>query len=157
MLELKKHFSKSKRHWLFELEEDYYFDNYSFRTEIANKLTKDLEFPDYGKLRLVIKKDGTIIVKKGYAWDGCSPKFSILDLFWVGTPDGALKEEKPITYYASLVHDALGQFGDYIEMPFNRQQRDLIFKEMLEQNNFKLSWLYYQAVVFFGPLYSLFF
>ena len=42
-------------------------------------------------------------------------------------------------------------------MPFNRQQRDLIFKEMLEQSNFKLSWLYYQAVVFFGPLYSLFF
>ena len=155
MLEYKKSLLKSKRHWLFELTEDYNFSDYSFRTNIANKLTKDLEFRDYGKLRLVIEKDGTIIVKKGYAWDGCSPKLSILDLFWIGTPDGALKEGKPITYYASLIHDALGQFSDCLEMPFNRQQRDLIFQEMLEQKDFRLSWLYYRAVVFFGPLYSL--
>jgi hypothetical protein len=143
-----------KKHWLFKLKEDY-----SFKSDwIYIQLKEDLKFCDEcHKLWLEIKKDGMIIVKKDYAWDGCSPKLSIFDLFWVGTPDGALDEEKPITYYASLVHDALGQFSDRPEMPFNRQQRDLIFKEMLEQSNFKLSWFYYQAVAFFGPLYSLFF
>ena len=56
MLEFKKHLSKSKRHWLFELEEDY-----SFKSEkVRIQLKEDLEFPDNGKLRLVIKKDGTI-------------------------------------------------------------------------------------------------
>jgi hypothetical protein len=42
--------------------------------------------------RLVVKfaQPGRIIVAKGYRWDGCSPKLNILDLFWVGTPDGAI-------------------------------------------------------------------
>jgi hypothetical protein len=29
-----------------------------------------------------------IKVHKGYRWDGCSPKWSWLDAFWLGTPDG---------------------------------------------------------------------
>lgn len=143
---------KSKKRWLFQLEKDY-----SFKSEkVSVHLNEDLEFRDEcHKLWLEIKKDGTITVKEGYAWDGCSPKFNILDLFWVGTPDGALDEGKPITYYASLVHDALGQFREEKEMPFDRKQRDLIFAEMLE--GFTFQRLYYMAVRIFGSLYSRFF
>lgn len=140
------------RRYLYKLKEDF-----SFKSEIVSKqLEKDLEFPPgCHKTRLEIKKDGKIIVKKDYAWDGCSPKFNILDLFWVGTPDGAIDEEKPATYYASLVHDALGQFCHKNDYPFDRNQRDRIFKEMLDNRNFKLSWIYYQAVRIFGRLCSI--
>jgi hypothetical protein len=151
MLEYTKHLLKLKKHWLFKLEEDY-----SFKSEkVCIQLKEDLEFRDESyELRLEIKQDGTIIVKKGYAWDGCSPKLSIFDLFWLGTPDGGLKEGKPITYYASLVHDALGQFCEENDIPFNRSQRDLIFKEMLEQKDFKLASIYYLAIRIFGSFYS---
>ena len=143
---------KSKKRWLFQLEKDYSFKS----EEVSIQPNEDLEFRDERhKLWLEIKQDGTITVKEGYAWDGCSPKFNILDLFWVGTPDGAIDEGKPITYYASLVHDALGQFRKEEEMPFDRKQRDLIFAEMLE--GFIFQGLYYMAVRIFGPLYSSFF
>lgn len=145
---------KSKKRWLFQLEKDYSFKS----EEVSPKLKEDLEFRDERhKLWLEIKEDGTITVKEGYAWDGCSPKFNILDLFWVGTPDGAIDENKPITYYASLVHDALGQFAkeEPEKMPFNRKERDLIFKEMLEE--FTFQGLYYMTVRIFGSLYSRFF
>lgn len=56
--------------------------------------------------------------------------------------------------YASLVHDALGQFCEKDNTPFNRRQRDLIFKEMLEQKHFKLTFIYYLAIRIFGSLYS---
>jgi hypothetical protein len=51
-----------------------------------------------------------------------------------------------------LVHDALGQFAKEKDMPFDRQQRDLIFHEMLE--GFKLREVYYWAVRIFGSFYS---
>ena len=143
---------KSKKRWLFQLEKDYSFKS----EEVSIQPNEDLEFRDEcHSLWLEIKEDGTITVKEGYAWDGCSPKFNILDLFWVGTPDGAIDEGKPITYYASLVHDALGQFRKEEEMPFNRKQRDFIFAEMLE--GFTFQKLYYMAVRIFGSLYSRFF
>ena len=143
---------KSKKRWLFQLEKDYSFKS----EEVSIQPNEDLEFRDERhRLWLEIKQDGTITVKEGYAWDGCSPKFNILDLFWVGTPDGAIDEGKPITYYASLVHDALGQFRKEEEMPFNRKQRDFIFAEMLE--GFTFQKLYYMAVRIFGSLYSRFF
>lgn len=143
---------KFKQRWLFKLEEDYPFKS----EQVSIQLDEDLEFRDEcHKLWLEIKKDGKIIVKKDYAWDGCSPKLNILDLLWVGTPDGAINEGKPVTYYASLVHDALGQFREDKEMPFDREQRDLIFHEMLE--GFTFQKLYYLAVRVFGSLYSQFF
>ena len=143
---------KSKKRWLFQLEKDYSFKS----EEVSIQPNEDLEFRDERhRLWLEIKQDGTITVKEGYAWDGCSPKFNILDLFWVGTPDGAIDEGKPITYYASLVHDALGQFRKEEEMPFDRKQRDLIFAEMLE--GFVFQGLYYMAVRIFGSFYSRFF
>src|SRR5687767_14262930 len=64
---------------------------------------------------LSINKKGWITVKcsnkRGYAWDGCSPKVNFLDFLW-GTPDGKLdyRTEKSITYYASMIHDVLYQY-----------------------------------------------
>lgn len=77
--------------------------------------------------RLVVsfQQPSTIIVAKGYRWDGCSPKFHFLDLFWFGTPDGVIVgSERPrnrpdedrdipitherVTHQASCVHDVLG-------------------------------------------------
>lgn len=85
----------------------------------------------------------------GYAWDGCSPKFNVFDLFIIGTPDGLIdpKTGKPITYYASLVHDVLLQYQDLHNL--SRKEIDGVFLHFL--GDFKLRRLYYLSV----RLYSL--
>ena len=96
-------------YWKFKLIKDYEWKC----KEKTNIIEKDLDFyDDENKLRLQIFENGIIRVKEGYAWDGCSPKFNILDLFVLGTPDGIrdIETGKAKTYYASLVHDALYQF-----------------------------------------------
>ena len=53
---------------VFKLEED-------FEWNCGKKQPEDLNFLDKnGYLRMQILKDGTIIIKKGYVWDGCTPK-----------------------------------------------------------------------------------
>lgn len=105
-----------------------------------------------------LKLDGYSITVRGsnmtgYAWDGCSPKTHILDLV-IGTPDGMTSKEtrKPITYYASMVHDCLYQFKK--EVPISRKTTDLIFLEMLQEENFFFARLYYIMVRTFGWLYG---
>ena len=100
---------------------------------------------------LEISTDGLITVKaneNGYAWDGCTPKFDILNLWVVGVPDGHVdyRTDKPYTYRASMVHDALYQYLDTI--PVTKDAVDRLFLEML--GDFKLRWLYYPAVKCFG-------
>ena len=102
---------------------------------------------------LHISQDGTITVKAnatGYAWDGCTPKLSILHLRVIGVPDGHVdyRTMKPYTYYASLVHDALYQYLETVPVP--KAQIDRLFLEMLD--DFRLRWLYYIAVKLFGGL-----
>lgn len=104
----------------------------------------------------------------GYAWDGCSVKWTWLDLYF-GTPDGVVsplnvavvgedgyftleRENKPKTWDASLVHDILYQFkGDH---GVSRATADLVFREMLEARGFKLARVYYGAVRLFGGLFG---
>lgn len=78
----------------------------------------------------------------GFAWDGCTPKWEILDLI-IGTPDGRLDylTEKPITYYASMIHDAIYQKKK--EIPLSRKSSDQIFYEILKDTGFTWAWLYY--------------
>jgi len=106
-----------------------------------------------------------------YSWDGCSPKRWFYWLAIVGTPDWHKKEMTiktlsavahgkwmvsdkivywQLTDYASLVHDALYQYLDYI--PLKKSQVDSLFHEMLKDANMIrwLSWMYYLAVKFFG-------
>jgi hypothetical protein len=96
-----------------------------------------------------------IIVRRGYAWDGCSPKlFSVLGLVNIGTPDGiSLPDGYRITGKASLVHDALYQFID--EHDLTRKQCDKIFKMQLQRDGFKLWPVYYAGVRVFGGVFNL--
>src|SRR5436190_2080914 len=91
--------------WLYRLDR-------TFTWESGLALPHDLAFRDkQGTVRLVIETSGRITVMRGYAWNGCSPKFCVLDIL-IGTPDGVVHAGtgKPKAYYASLVHDALYQF-----------------------------------------------
>lgn len=93
--------------------------------------------------------DGCITVAAGYAWDGCTPKYDIAGLGVIGTPDGRLYQGKPITYYASLVHDVLCQFKDEIDI--SKLQVIQIFNDMLAERNFAARVVYVSAVDWFGP------
>lgn len=100
---------------------------------------------------LEISKQGCITVKAnetGYAWDGCTPKWSFLNLAIIGVPDGHidLRTGKPYTYYASMVHDALYQYLDSV--PVTKARIDKLFHKML--GDFKLRDLYYFCAKRFG-------
>ncbi len=100
---------------------------------------------------LEISTTGDVKVKAnagGYAWDGCTPKWSVLNLFVIGTPDGHIDHRtmKPYTYRASLVHDALYQYLDTV--PVTKAQIDIVFLKML--GDFRLRKIYYFFVKHFG-------
>ncbi len=120
---------------------------------IKTNLTGRAEETDFFRL----DKDGMMTVlgshENGYAWDGCSPKWHFLHLV-MGTPDGKLdySTEKPITYYASMLHDAIYQYKD--KLPISRAEADKIFLIILKDAGFMWSSLYYRAVVLFGGLYG---
>jgi len=100
---------------------------------------------------LEISEQGRLTVKaneNGYAWNGCSPKWSVYNLFIIGVPDGHVDHRtmEPFTYRASLVHDALYQYLDTV--PVTKAQIDRLFLKMLA--DFKLRHLYYFAVKWFG-------
>ena len=120
-------------------------DDYSWRCPFP--VGRDYAFQDKdGRTRLIIKSDGTLTVTKGYAWDGCSPKFCFLDLV-IGTPDGVVfaGTGQPKTYFASLVHDALYQFLPD-GLPLSRAQADRCFLLLMSKSEFRLRYLYYAAV-----------
>jgi len=164
--------------WLYKLEEDYRCDLSLYISEdelvrFKNEVQQDRDFCDRGDpptLRLRITKEGEIIVFQGYSWDGNSPKINVFDLFWFGTPDGLMTNNKPIAYYPSLIHDVLGQFKRYPQMPAKfrsdkkydlwlsqgRRGRDGLYFSMLKQKGFIWRHLYYLAVFLFGPLNELY-
>lgn len=86
-----------------------------------------------------------ILIRAGYAWNGCTPKRWYPVLGWVGTPD--FKE----TILGSLFHDALYQFHHTQHFPLHRSDCDLIFKVIIERSGGKkIAAVYYTAVVKFG-------
>ncbi|MFH0731301.1 MAG: hypothetical protein V2A72_00050 [Candidatus Omnitrophota bacterium] len=107
-----------------------------------------------------LDSDGTATVKgsnrQGYAWDGCSPKLKILDIYF-GTPEGVLnfKTGRSKTYYASLIHDAFYQFSKGIKPFIMRREVDKEFYFILKENKFKPARLYYWSVRIFGWTYWL--
>jgi hypothetical protein len=102
-----------------------------------------------------LEADGMVTIKgsnkKGYAWDGCSPKFKIWDIYF-GTWEAVLNPEtgQSKTYYASLVQDVLYQFNRQIKDPINRKDVDREFYKILKDNQFRLAKAYYIAVRLFG-------
>ncbi len=101
---------------------------------------KAISFRDSKNKEWVYIDSTHMIIMKGYAWDGCSPKRWIPLLGWVGTPDFEQ------TRLASLVHDALCQFLETEHFPFDRKVCDQIFKQILIQSHFNLVKLYYIGV-----------
>lgn len=134
--------------WLYELAEDFSWQSgYSFKDNYA--------FEDkIGVVRLVLKKNGIIIVKKGYAWDGCTPKICLFDILF-GIPDGVVhvRTRKPKAYYASLVHDALYQFLPD-DLPLTRKDADDCFLKLMGETGFFPRYIYYAAVRIFGGFFA---
>ncbi len=136
--------------WIYVLDNDFSFN---IKSHLPRDFTAGCSFEDQrGQRWLEILPDGTATVFAQYAWDGCTPKFSLWDIL-IGTPDGAPNSvtRKPKTYYASLMHDALYQFLD-AGSPVNRANADKIFLELLTRDGFAPRLIYFAAVRLFGGL-----
>ena len=129
---------------------------YCINEDYAHKsFIKDREFEnEWFKL----EKDGTVTVRgrnrRGYAWDGCSPKIKIKDIYF-GIPEAVLNFEtgKSKTYYASLIHDIFYQFSKDVK-PFI--SRKVVAREpylILERDKFKFAKVYYKTVRLLGWLF----
>lgn len=91
----------------------------------------------------------TLIIRKDYSWDGCTPKFNVGNRM-LGVWDGLfnLNFHQQDTYNASMVHDVLCQFRS--QHPLRREDVDKIFLYMLQRDKFALAWVYYLAVKYVG-------
>lgn len=135
---------KNDHFWLFVIHEDV-----TKKTDITGR--------NYENEWMRLDMDGNITVKgsnpnaKGYSWDGCSPKGAFLDQVW-GTPDGVIDPatEQRKTYYASLFHDVLYQFGT--QTGVTRSEADKLFLALMKQSDFLWSYVYYLAVRAVGGL-----
>lgn len=125
-----------RKPYLYKLETDFVYAHLSFSNTVFEN--------DWMCLR-----DGYLRIKKGYAWDGCTPKIDVAGLCTIGTPEGRLHEGKPITYYASLVHDVLCQFRK--QLPFTKKESVLVFSDLLRTAGFPLAPIYCFFVDQFGP------
>ena len=139
-------YSKNSVRWLYKLEK-------SFTWVSNHRVAEELVFKDKtGVVRLIIEPTGEITVTRGYAWNGCSPKGCIFDLLF-GTPEGVVhvRTEKPKTYYASLIHDALYQFLPE-GLPVKRADVDGFFLRLMEESDFAPRWIYWFCVGLFGGI-----
>jgi hypothetical protein len=102
---------------------------------------------------LNVFQSGFIKIPANYAWDGCSPKFKVLQQIF-GSPDGAMNPNtgKPFTYEASLIHDALYQYKN--EVPITRYEADRLFYDMLKEQGFIWARTYYVVVRLGGWIYG---
>ena len=135
----------SKKTWRFKLDNDFIY-----QTELLN----GIEFEN----KFVKISNGTILIRKEYAWDGCSPAYKLHlgkllpQGLWFGTWDGPLNTNcLPVTHRAALAHDALCQFRNMIHI--SKKQSVEIFKELLVLDNApKWMCVIYPIVVsLFGP------
>lgn len=105
-----------------------------------------------------LEKNGAVIVKgsnkKGYAWDGCSPKIKIKDVYF-GTPEAVLNFEtgKSKTFYASLIHDVFYQFSKDLKPFINRKEVDREFYIILKNHKFRFAAVYYRMVRLLGWMF----
>ena len=105
-----------------------------------------------------LEKDGAVIVKgskkRGYAWDGCSLKFKIKDVYF-GTPEAVLNVStgKSKTYYASMIHDIFYQFSKDVKSFIDRKEVDREFYSILKKDNFRFAGIYYGVVRMLGWLF----
>ena len=118
-------------------------DEYKINTQSKRRIRTNFILLDY---------DGVLTIYSGYAWNGASPKFSLFDMVF-GTPEGIKnKNDKPKTYYPTLVHDALYQLSTIADIG-NRKNADKLFYDMLRKERFKSAKLYYIIVRLLGWKY----
>ena len=137
---------KNSVRWVYKLERNFTWDS-------GQPVQEDLVFRDKtGSVRLIVEQAGRITVTRGYAWNGCSPKVCVFDMLF-GTPDGVVhvRTERPKTYYASLVHDALYQYLPD-GLPLKRRHADAFFFRLMEESDFGPRWVYWAFVRVFGGL-----
>lgn len=125
-----------KKPWLYQLERDY-----SYKHPLLN----GIEFEN----AWIKINNGTLTIKQRYAWDGCTPKWQVFGVWWVGVPDGILRLGKPWMYFASLIHDALCQFRDKIAI--SKRAVTQIFNDVMERDKFPLRPIYRWFVDRLGP------
>jgi len=122
-------------------------ENYQYQSLITGRAYENNWFR--------LTKDGTVIVKgthyKGYAWDGCSPKFKIKDWYF-GTWEAVLNFDtgQSKTYYASLIHDVFYQFSKNIRSFVKRKEVDREFLSILKRDGMRFAEVYYVFVRLFG-------
>ena len=136
-------------------------------------LKTEIRGVEYESDYLRLAKNGDLAIKRGYAWNGCSPKTAIMGMVF-GTPEGALPKvrekyairkkleemgyaplnwNKPKTYYATLIHDSLYQISDRHAEKMDRKTADQIFLAFLKAFRFPPAKLYYLVVRIFGKYY----
>jgi len=128
--------------------------DHAYSWQSPYRFERDWAFEDRtGVVRLIVRTDGTIMVPRDYAWDGCTPKFCLLG-FSFGVPDGVVHSRtgRPKTYYASLIHDALYQFLPD-DLPLTRRQADDCFLRLMARDEFASRYIYYAAVRLLGGLF----
>jgi len=102
-----------------------------------------------------LSSDGMITVKgtnkRGYSWDGCSPKWKLKGMYF-GTPEAVLSNEtrQSRTYYASLIHNLFYQFSNDVKNIVKRSEADREFYNILRRDEFKMATWYYVAVCIGG-------
>jgi hypothetical protein len=116
---------------------------YILKKDLSILIDYELGFYDFfdqsGNLRMSFVGK-YIIIRKGYAWDGSSPKVCIFGKF-IGTPD--FKE----TMVGTCVHDALYQFLHTPCLKLKRLECDNLFEEILLDQGFgKMSYVYSYSV-----------
>jgi hypothetical protein len=195
LLEFRDHYCSSlsrvsMKKLLYQLEQDYpcdfslFFDPETI-SQFKAEVTEDRIFYDSDhRIVMTIKPSCQIVVRKGYRWDGCSPKFNILNLFWVGTPDGlVIGSEREvdqkgidvdipigserITHKASAVHDVLGYckrdpkmpsifkaYGSDLWLSPGRRARDTLFLKILKEKRFSPRFIYYGVTALLGPFFD---
>jgi len=122
-------------------------ENYQYQSAITNREFENNWFK--------LSKDGTVMVKgtnyKGYAWDGCSPKFKIKDWYF-GTWEAVLNFDtgQSKTYYASLIHDVFYQFAKEIRKFVQRKEVDKELYSILKRDGMRFAKVYYVSVRLFG-------
>jgi len=135
-----KRITKKKGLWIFQTDQDYIF-NFEF-----SSVTGTYHHPDFELSHNRLK------VKKGYKWDGCTPKFLVGDLVF-GTPDGMrdLNTGLQKTYLASLAHDVLYEYSALNLV--SRKDADRIFLHEMQKASFKLAKMYFFGVRLMGRFY----
>jgi hypothetical protein len=129
---------EGRRRWRWELLHDL-----KFKLPAAVRV-RDVSFRDAAGHEWMCHRAGHRILRRGYRWNGCSPKRWVPVLGWIGTPDTARN------LLASCVHDAGYQFSGVDGWDITREREDMIFLRILQASGFSMARAWHGAVRDFG-------